>query len=897
MKRIVNVLVAHGLRAASVVGLCGLIDVSLAAGLPSFDFTQPEVGAPWGQPHHIDAITPSQDGLELSLSGHDPYLHGPAFDTPAGAPLWLHLRLRSDTGGVCQVFYLTQGASEEGSVRFPVPAREWHEARVPILGLGAGYRLRVDPPGSTGRCVLGRLWFDERVLIPAPAWPKAKPPALAAADPALRSGDVELHHSRTQPGVFEIRVGGRSMAGGWQGARVGYQAGSNVVWFDPLAEARVRIRARADTIVAHWESSDPDGARWRFEQGFVAGSQPGTIDLAASVAVDQDRLLIHVPLFGVFPGLGSFGTAKTQGLLAGIEYLDNEPSSSEADLRGPQSQRQVPARHRFTFPLAAVAARDRYIGMTWNPDDRVAACFDSPDRSFQSEAHFMGLIAPGSNSDDRFEGSLLPHGPLALRGGATIRARVSILGGMGASVTDAIQHYLRVRPLPRVPEPEITTTQFLTLAARGWLDSKIRDGDKYRHAVFATGGGQPAADAALWMDWLAAHIPEASLGSRLKQAASAALRLVDNRLLNAAGVGHVRYPAPALVYGALEENLAYSLARGRNLLERFDTNGAVPYRSTPGAVDYGVTHYAKDANGHTAQVLTSVLEDAVWTGDPHLLTEGLRRLRQLDRFTNTVPRGAQTWEIPLHTPDILAAAHLLRAYTLGFELTGDPSLLHQARHWAWTGVPFVYLVPPANGRIGRYSTTPVLGATGWTAPNWIGLPVQWCGMVYADALFRLARHDPRGPWRQLADGITTAGMQHTHPASDGELAGLLPDSFDLRIQARNPVPINPATVLAGVAYEPTLTRVYDYWSFPESGVRVHVAGTLSEARTTPEGIEFRVRVWPRQPSAVLVNGLRSKPRVLVDGEVVATTKFEASAGRVEFKLLGEHRVSISKAAR
>jgi len=115
-----------------------------------------------------------------------------------------------------------------------------------------------------------------------------------------------------------------------------------------------------------------------------------------------------------------------------------------------------------------------------------------------------------------------------------------------------------------------------------------------------------------------------------------------------------------------------------------------------------------------------------------------------------VPRGAQTWECPLHTPDVLASAYSRAGLHVGYELTGEPALLAQARYWAWTGLPFIYLRDPAGQGIGRYLTPPVYGATSWVAPVWMGLPVQWCGLVYADALFRLVRHDPKASgnrWR------------------------------------------------------------------------------------------------------------------------------------------------------
>src|SRR5690606_14924416 len=132
-------------------------------------------------------------------------------------------------------------------------------------------------------------------------------------------------------------------------------------------------------------------------------------------------------------------------------------------------------------------------------------------------------------------------------------------------------------------------------------------------------------------------------------------------------------------------------------------------------------------------------EAAAFCGDRELIAQAIDKLKGLEKFRNTVPRGAQTWEVPLHTPDILASAHLVRAFSLGYELTGRPEFLEQAIEWAWTGVPFVYLVNPAGGSVGPYSTIAVLGATNWKAPVWFGRPVQWCGLVYSDALYRLAR--------------------------------------------------------------------------------------------------------------------------------------------------------------
>jgi len=46
----------------------------------------------------------------------------------------------------------------------------------------------------------------------------------------------------------------------------------------------------------------------------------------------RDRETVYLPLLTLLSGLGTFGTNKTQGLFAGVEYLENEASSSQLDM-------------------------------------------------------------------------------------------------------------------------------------------------------------------------------------------------------------------------------------------------------------------------------------------------------------------------------------------------------------------------------------------------------------------------------------------------------------------------------------------------------------------------------------------------------------------------------------
>src|ERR1035438_9076220 len=151
------------------------------------------------------------------------------------------------------------------------------------------------------------------------------------------------------------------------------------------------------------------------QQQFSPGLISGAINITTEVTVDQDRSVVFLPMLMVFPGAGAFGAAKGQGLFAGLEYLDDEPSSSEAHVIGPASKRQGPDSLKITFPLMAVQHNGRYLALTWEMQPDVSAVFDSPDRLFGSGGHVMGLIFPGSDGKNREEGSLLPRMSKVLR--------------------------------------------------------------------------------------------------------------------------------------------------------------------------------------------------------------------------------------------------------------------------------------------------------------------------------------------------------------------------------------------------------------------------------------------------------------------------------------------------
>jgi hypothetical protein len=295
-----------------------------------------------------------------------------------------------------------------------------------------------------------------------------------------------------------------------------------------------------------------------------------------------------------------------------------------------------------------------------------------------------------------------------------------------------------------------------------------------------------------------------------------------------------------------------------NLLEGFDADGVKLYR--PGKTDYSRTHFARYANGLAGGDVVGILEGAALSADRELITKALELLdKQTALYAGTVPRGAQTWEVPLHTPDILASAHMVKAYTLGYIVSGQEKYLDQARYWAWTGVPFVYLYPPTAGRVGSYATIAVLGATNWKAPLWLGRPVQWCGLVYGSALHLLSEYDPQGPWERIAKGITTAGLQMSWPLRDQQRQGLLPDFFDLRAQIAAGPAINPGTVQAHLTELYGKGKLYDVKRLPNRGWFIHAPCTISNIHDDSNRVTFTVDGWGGKRYYVLISGVEEEP--------------------------------------
>ncbi|MBI5369253.1 MAG: hypothetical protein HZA54_19610, partial [Planctomycetes bacterium] len=714
--------------------------------------------------------------LRIRCTGPDPYLHGPALD-PAAAragPAVLRFRARAAGAGGGQVFWITReapGWDEPKSVRFDLAHDGvWHDyaLRLPVEGTLA--RLRLDPGDAPGTVDLDDLAVEGTELHPL---------EIARVEQSAFAVDFVVRNHGASERVCEI-AGQRVTVAARGAAPVSLRTprGRPFTAFplllsspdlpplvrplflhQPDAPGDWIVRASAGLTLRL--ARDGSGARLELDGAPVAvlaplvhvdGAVPaltaqeeGEAVLLAGDGVRAElrlrageldvRIESDRPCEG--PVVRALGPLE-QGLFAGLEYLGKgERSSSTLDLETPDHIRYAPDPLLVTMPLMACVTGRGAVALTWT-DMTLAPTFAAPDFvDGAADEHRMALC------------------------GRRIEATIAV---RRAPLTEMILWAVRRRGLPPLPVAPRTPEAQRALC-RAALDGPLKGGAGWGHCAEPGWGRAPYADHASTLWRLTGEAP------RLPTLAE--------------GGSHLPNDAVWFALGRAQEWLDLRSDQARGLLAEQQADGSFRYSGK-----YRKGHFEDTASGFCASKALPLLEHARRTGDAAARAGGLKALAYMTRFRT--PRGAQTWELSLHTPDVLAAALLAWCYVDGFEETGDPAWRERARAWALSGLPFVYQW--SRLPVMAYATVPVYGATNWVAPNWIGTPVQWCGTFYAYALLRLARHDSTLDWRRLAEGITLAAEQMQYPS--GPLIGCLPDVFTLPGQQRAGPSINPCALVS-----------------------------------------------------------------------------------------------------
>jgi len=768
---------------------------------------------------------PSGD-LRMLCTGEDPYFILKLDDSKSLGPgmITATFRVKSATTNSWQVFWTTDKSPRMSTKRakyFDVPSSkkltDWKEYSVTFVADGKLQLFRLDPGTGKGEVVLDSVKLKKSHTYP------------------LRLTDIQQNPLRcTLLNVSDrvIKHEGRNLAPGATLELTGKLAtGASKKVFQ-----RVTVPLAIEDTAANWPTLNvfdgvvaqeiPDRTSLR-----CAITRPGGEevllrdgDFTETQRVDLTQGPLSVRVFG----------KQLAALFSGVEMLGkDERSSSQLDMTCAAYLRVRVEPLKMTFPLMVVQTDRATVALTWSAPASVQPVFAVPNFVDATTSHHLLRLEQ------------LP--------GAEVNACQYSLTVGQLSLTDAILWGLREQaklngeknPLPVFPKP-----------LRSWEEQK----KLYLYALQKGGARGEKGYAHAYLPRIWPTRPYGDIASAEYRLTGAFPKLPEGTQYVPAG-GHIRNPAIFFLCGQTERWQRMMQSQIKGILKKQQPDGSWRYDG-----EFRKGHFEDTSSGWCGINCNKLLEYAYQTGDAEALAGGLRGLKFTRRFL--LPRGAQVWECPLHAPDVMASAHLVQANVRAFELTGEKEYLNEARRWAILGVPFVYLWD--DGRpIMRYATTPTLCATHWVAPVWIGLPVQWCGGVYAYSLLHLAPYDQTLDWKKLAEGILISAEQQICPKEDGELAGLQPDVFHLDTQRRAPAYINPqAPITLRLALEEKPAAL----SVARLG-NLHVAAPFPVTLQEKGGnVEAVVEAKKGMNYAILVNGEQVIPVTSVGRDIIKVKK-------------------------
>lgn len=648
-----------------------------------------------------------------------------------------------------------------------------------------------------------------------------------------------------------------------------------------------------------------------------------------------------------------------------------EDSSSTLDIAADHEHRlrYVVHPHMVTIPCMGVLHGKTCVGLLWHsrsrwadgknradltPDrsdvDRPSALFASPDKPAGHGSQAMGLFVP-TVPEYVPANKRVAEKPWPAEGVDARQVRLVsaiYVNPDSSSAMDPMRAWFDIygvaapRALPHVkgpatPEATEAAPQFRGYELPAWAQAATRQGKWAEPArsewIDEVEWSMQAYLKTLWDDeekgWMPhkggptlgfrispnpSYLYDCVLGARLTDDADLR-REIDDRVMlvkslypgvvpQADDLGfNFGEPVHSLV-GMSEASARLIRSQGPDGSWRFHTR--VETAGTFKGMDYAELGYeGQEANGLVARNAYTLLRFARMTGDQQALEAGLKTLNYMEKFR--VPRAAQVWEVPVHTPDVLASSDACEACLEAYQITGDRKWLERAVYWEETGLPFLYQWDVDAYPWLRYGSIPVFGAS-WNRWSWFGRPVQWNGLRWAFAALRLAEVDTTYPWRMLAAGVTVSGI---YQQGDGEKdLALWPDSISAIDATKSGWIFAPRAILKNVYRllghepEPLTTSV----KFDGGTVLINACGAIDNAVAEGDTLRFKV-IAPEpvptrvvlcglgQPQTVKVNGAELPSRdVLGPGEVVGWTYhvsysiLEISPGKP-----GEFQVEVSPA--
>ncbi len=670
--------------------------------------------------------------------------------------------------------------------------------------------------------------------------------------------------------------------------------------------------------------TDATGVNWTITQTILL--RPNADRFRISVSAKPDRAAKLLALDGpmLYAGEGApVGTRRLDAIFPGVEWLvEGEESSSDLDIAPdhPDRLRRVPHPHMVTVPLmsarlALPGGLEALVSLQWDhlrpyygELDRPSAIFASPDRWEGHSSTQMGLFAP-SMPEHILPNRTVAHTPLEVAAGQPVTLEATLVARAlqsGETALAAVKTWFEDHgvPAPRpLPHGE-TWTDEIEFSMAAYLDTLWEPELEKWHPSL---GGPALWDIPGWPTQNLYDLrlcldvcPDSEVKERVRERYQRVSELSGVRPIAEDMGYHYASPVEALLAQAQQvESLMRS--QGEDGSWRFRTR--IETQGVFKGMDYSELGPDNAAEiGTCARNAWTVLVFARMTGDPEATAAGLRALGFMDQFV--VPRAAQVWEVPVHTPDILASADACEAYIEGYRITGERRYLDKAVYWAWTGLPFLYTWDKEGYEFLRYASIPVFGAT-WYQGSWFARPVQWNGLRFAHALMQLAPYDDTLNWAQIARGITVSCMYQQ--STEEKDKALWPDSIGAIDLVRSGWIFSPHQILTNVYGEMGLqpTPLTVGLKTGEGELRISAAGRLSNPAFAAGTASFTVTYTPPQsgyvtvcrtsrPTQVRVNGVVAPEVPLPSDEPPPCWRYLDYAGLLEIRLngSGEHRLEL-----
>lgn len=552
----------------------------------------------------------------------------------------------------------------------------------------------------------------------------------------------------------------------------------------------------------------PDGTatiEWRFElsKDTYGGHVTCTLSADAPLEVlrfEGPRLRVVMPVW-------------SHGLFPGLQYLEaNERYSAERFIGPKLADQHIPHPYKVTVPVMAAETRHGVLGLTWDPLQEWAPGHTMPCAQFEPKKGMMTIFAP-SIPDYVDENQDYATTPYTLKPGQKMTLKMGFFVEPGKRITDVIPDYLAAHPLKSAldsgkVEKAVDTC---SLAYAGSLYSK---GWKSHFGLQLPYVCNPAYAANVLAESLRKSDP--AIAAKCDIDPNAQLSRYTGTSMDWFTPGARAAADAAIARQAEDGGFAYAIT---DALRKKTRDLAKEY----GGIEADTLGTVGETNsGLIARELGSILTLAVRTGEQRYIDAGLKGLAKMNSFT--VPRGAQTWEVHAHAPDVYAASLAIDCNIAGYHLTGDSKYLDQATFWAKTGLPFIYTwTPPIdpvpagvlhfdeNGEgkgavldkpsvfytdpkrhVNPGASIAVFGSSFYFV-NWFGTPVQWCGLAWADSVQALMRLRPDRILQSAADAVFASGLQQQF--DKGFAAGTYPDSWNLLSNTASTAFIAPDTIL------------------------------------------------------------------------------------------------------